>query len=121
MYAPAMTTPLLASEVVRFVGDPVALVLTEQSYQGQDAADLVEVGYDALPAVVDVRDAVRDEVLLFPDAGSNTVCAFGGPELDADLFDGCEVVVTRSCTTSGSRRRRWRAGRSRSPSTTPGG
>ena len=94
MYNPAMVSPLLAAEVVRFVGDPVAVVLTELAYQGQDAADLVEVEYDPLPAVVDMREAAADQVLLFPAAGTNTVCTFGADTPDADLFDGCEVVVT---------------------------
>ena len=94
MYNPAMLSPPLATEVVRFVGDPVAVVLTEQAYQGQDAADLVEVDYDPLPAVVDMLEAAADQVLLFPAAGTNTVCTFGADTADADLFDGCEVVVT---------------------------
>ena len=51
-----MVRPFLATDKVRFVGEPVAAVLTEEAYQGQDAADLVEVDYDPLPAVVDVRD-----------------------------------------------------------------
>jgi carbon-monoxide dehydrogenase large subunit len=50
----AMVRPFLASEVVRFVGEPVAAVLTEEAYQGQDAADLVEVDYDPLPVVVGI-------------------------------------------------------------------
>ncbi|MDP9434466.1 MAG: xanthine dehydrogenase family protein molybdopterin-binding subunit [Actinomycetota bacterium] len=94
LYNPAMGIPLLASDVVRFVGEAVAVVLTEQAYQGEDAAELVEVGYDPLPAVVDLQDAARDEVLLFPDAGTNTVCTFGVPHFSDDLFDDCEVVVS---------------------------
>lgn len=94
MFHPGMGASLLATDVVRFVGEPVAVVLTEHAQQGQDAADLVDVEYDPLPAVVDVRDAARDEVLLFPEAGTNTVCTFGPDVLAEDLFDGCEVVVT---------------------------
>ena len=54
-----MARPWLATDKVRFVGEPVAAVLTEHAYQGQDAADLVEVDYDPLPAVVDLRAAAR--------------------------------------------------------------
>ena len=68
-----MVRPWLATEKVRFVGEPVVAVLTEQAYQGQDAADLVEIDYDPLPAVVDLRAAASDEVLLFEDVGTNTV------------------------------------------------
>lgn len=95
MYKAEMTMPLLAGDTVRYVGEPVAVVLTEQAYQGEDAADLVVVDYDELPPVVDMRDAAKDETLLFPGAGTNTVCTFGVESLDDDLFADCEVVVTQ--------------------------
>jgi aerobic carbon-monoxide dehydrogenase large subunit len=86
----------LATDKVRFVGDPVAAVLTEEQYQGQDAADLVEVDYDPLPAVVGVREAATDEVLLFEGVGTNTARRYGFDDaVDEHLFDGCDVVVTR--------------------------
>jgi aerobic carbon-monoxide dehydrogenase large subunit len=91
-----MVERLLADQVVRYVGEPVAVVLTEERYQGEDAAELVTVDYDPLPAVVDPREALRDEVVLFPDAGTNLVVEFGSEsEFDPHLFDDCEVVVTR--------------------------
>jgi carbon-monoxide dehydrogenase large subunit len=92
----AMARPWLAKDTVRFVGEPVAAVLTEQSYQGEDAADLVEVDYDPLPAVTTLKQALADETLLFPDAGTNTACGFDHEKpWDEGLFEGCEVVVTR--------------------------
>ena len=92
----AMVRPFLATDVVRFVGEPVAAVLTEEAYQGQDAADLVEVDYDPLPVVVDLKASATDEVLLFPEAGTNTSNGFDHEkEFDPELFDGCDVVVTR--------------------------
>src|SRR5262249_48166028 len=94
MYDAAMLEPPLATDTVRYVGEPVAVVLTETPYQGEDAADLVDVDYEPLPVVVDPKDAANDEVLLFPAAGTNTVCAFGSvDDLDPSFFDGCEVVV----------------------------
>ncbi len=94
--ADAMVRPFLATGKVRFVGEPVAAVLTEQVYQGQDAADLVEIDYDPLPAVVDMKAAVTDEVLLFDDVGTNTSNGFGLDDaFDEHLFDGCDVVVSR--------------------------
>jgi carbon-monoxide dehydrogenase large subunit len=92
MVPPAMTRPGLAKDTVRFVGDIVAVVLTEERYQGEDAAELVAVDIDPLPAVVTTADAAKDEVLLFPEAGTNVTAAFGEPA-PADFFDGCEVVV----------------------------
>ncbi|SNR95346.1 carbon-monoxide dehydrogenase large subunit [Geodermatophilus pulveris] len=91
----AMTRPWLASDRVRFVGDPVAVVLTEEAYQGEDAAELVVVDIDPLPAVVGTAAAATDEVLLFPEAGTNVMASFGGPAPE-DLFAGCEVVVTQA-------------------------
>src|SRR6516164_2600733 len=51
--APETPRPPLAEGEVRFVGDPVALVVAESRYLAEDAADVVEVDYDPLPAVVD--------------------------------------------------------------------
>ena len=46
------TQKCLASEVVRYVGEAVAFVVAESRYLAEDAADLVEVDYEPLPAVV---------------------------------------------------------------------
>lgn len=89
----AMSRPHLARDVVRYVGEPVAVVLTETRAAGEDAAELVSVDYDPLDAVVDVDDALRDEVLLFPEVGTNLTGSAG--TVDETLFDDCEVVVTR--------------------------
>src|SRR3954447_24637101 len=94
MVPPAMQRPWLARDTVRFVGDLIAVVLTEERYQGEDAAELVAVDVDPLPAVVTTADAARDEVLLFPEAGTNVMATFGEPA-PGHFFDGCEVVVTQ--------------------------
>ena len=90
-----MSQPILTSDVVRYVGDPVVAVVTSGPYQGEDVAELIEVEYDALPAVVDPRVAARDETLLFPEVGTNTAATFGPLSLDEHFFDDCEVVVSR--------------------------
>ncbi|QNG54349.1 xanthine dehydrogenase family protein [Pseudonocardia petroleophila] len=91
-----MVRSWLPTDKVRFVGEPVVAVLTEEAYQGQDAADLVEIDYDPLPAVVDLKAAASDEVLLFEEVGTNTSNGFGlKDEFDEHLFDDCEVVVTK--------------------------
>src|SRR5215469_13625950 len=67
-----MSQPLLARDVVRYVGEPVAAVVTESHYQGEDAAELVDVDYEPLPAVVEAAQADAPEsAVLFPAAGSN--------------------------------------------------
>jgi carbon-monoxide dehydrogenase large subunit len=89
-----MQRPFLASDTVRFVGDIVAIVVTDGRELGEDAAELVAVEYDALPAVTNLRDAARDEVVLFADVGTN-VCMRQAPESpDEHLFDDCDVVTS---------------------------
>ena len=89
-----MVRPFLASDVVRFVGDIVAVVLTDDRAAGADAAELVLVDYEPLPAVVDPEEALAGSVLLFPELGTN-VCASHPVEApDEKLFEGCEVVVS---------------------------
>jgi aerobic carbon-monoxide dehydrogenase large subunit len=84
--------PLLAVDTVRFVGEPVAMVITDGGYLGEDAADLVSVHYDPLPVVLGPTAAVSDETLLFPPAGSN-VCISQASSTDDAPFDACDVVV----------------------------
>ena len=88
----------LARDVVRWVGEPVAIVVTEGRYQGEDAADLVDIDYEPLPPVIDMAEAAADgSPLLFPAAGTNVAASFGDrAAMAADLFDGCEVVVSRT-------------------------
>jgi carbon-monoxide dehydrogenase large subunit len=49
----AMKIPLLAADRVRFVGEPIALIVADTPYRAEDAGDLVEVEYDPLPVVSD--------------------------------------------------------------------
>ncbi len=51
--------PILAVDKVRCVGDRVAMVVAETLAQARDAAELVDVDYEPLPAVVDIEDAVE--------------------------------------------------------------
>ena len=93
-----MGQPLLARGVVRFVGEPVAVVVTEEPRQGEDAGELVDADYEPLPPVIAMAGAADGEpTLLFPEAGTNVAASFGdAAAFRADLFDGCDVVVTRT-------------------------
>ncbi len=90
-YPTAMRRPYVAVGTVRYVGQPVVAVIAEERMQAADAADLVVVDYDPLPAVVDPEKSLVDEVLLFPEHGTNVVMRFAS-ERAAD-FGACEVVV----------------------------
>ena len=90
-----MPRPVLAGEVVRYVGEPIAMVVAEDRYVAADAAELW-VELEELPVVADPDAALRDEVVLHPDHGSNLVArAVAGVE---DAEDGpagpVEVTVT---------------------------
>ncbi len=63
---------ILQTERVRYVGDPVAFVVAETVQQARDAAELVYVEYEDLPAIADAVSADRpDAPLLYPEHGSN--------------------------------------------------
>jgi aerobic carbon-monoxide dehydrogenase large subunit len=53
--------PALATDKVRFVGDPVAVVVTETLAQAKDATEAVAIDVEPLPAVVRLQDAVRED------------------------------------------------------------
>ena len=96
-YNPGCSRTLLASDRVRYVGEPVAAVITERADQGEDAADRVVVDYEFLPAVVDMEEALTSSTLLYPGAGSNVAfdtTVLGIPDnTGTAFFEGCEVVT----------------------------
>ena len=59
--APAFVCPqpLLAQDRVRYVGDPVAFVVAETLSQAKDAAELIDIDYEPLPAVIAAEAALR--------------------------------------------------------------
>ncbi len=87
----AMTRPLLARGVVRYVGEPIVAIVAETEAAAADAAAEVEIDYEPLEAVMRVDEARTDRALLFPDAGTNTVARDSGGSTVP--FEGCEVVV----------------------------
>jgi carbon-monoxide dehydrogenase large subunit len=95
MIPDAMMRSWLATDTVRFVGEPVAVVVTELASQGEDAAEMVFVDYEPLPVVVDVHASAADEVLLFPEHGSNTALEIPFGHSGDELFADCEVVVSQ--------------------------
>ncbi len=70
--------PLLAGEVVNHVGEAVAMVVAEDRYVAQDAADAVIVDYAPLEAVVDLKDAASDRALVHDGTESNTSISWTG-------------------------------------------
>jgi carbon-monoxide dehydrogenase large subunit len=98
-FNPMVSRTLLAGDKVRYVGEPVAVVVAETSRQGADAAEAVFIDVDVLPILVDPEVALTSETLIYEAAGSNAVfdtTALGMPEnSEADeFFADCEVVVS---------------------------
>ena len=97
-FNPTVARGLLAIDKVRYVGEPIAVIVTELADQGEDAAEAVIVDYDVLPALIDIEESMASTNLIYPAAGSNVVfdtTALGMPENTGEsFFDGCEVTVT---------------------------
>jgi carbon-monoxide dehydrogenase large subunit len=65
--------PVLASGVVRYVGEPVAAVVARSRAEAEDAASLVEVTYEPLEPVTDPLRALEGNLLVHPELGTNVV------------------------------------------------
>jgi aerobic carbon-monoxide dehydrogenase large subunit len=86
----------LAVDKVRFVGDPVALVVAETRAQAMDAAELVDIDYDDLPAVSDVEAALADDApLQFEAIGSNIATSRSAKDPQDVLDDADHVTRVR--------------------------
>jgi len=104
--APYLTTvdarfsrPWLAADYVRFVGEPVALVISTTEQAGADAVEGIVVDLDPLPVVIDPEEALLDDIVLAPDGGTNVVIESPMTRLRTDAdgtdpFSGCDVVVS---------------------------
>ncbi|MFL6243376.1 MAG: xanthine dehydrogenase family protein molybdopterin-binding subunit [Acidimicrobiia bacterium] len=93
MVPAAVARPPLARDVVRFVGDIVAVVVADTRAQAVDAAELVIVDFDPLPTVIDPEAALADDApLVFPEHGSNLAIEFNFGD-DPSILDDADVVV----------------------------
>src|SRR5260221_3270938 len=73
---------ILPTDRVRYVGEPIAVIVAEDRYLAEDAADLVRVEYGRLDPVLDTAAATReDSPLLYPEFSTNVVH-------EAKHFDG---------------------------------
>jgi carbon-monoxide dehydrogenase large subunit len=70
-----MSAPALATGAARFHGDPVAIVVARDRYLAEDAAELVEVTYEPLPAALDMRASLAGTAPLVDQTlPSNVLC-----------------------------------------------
>jgi len=89
---PAAIRPSLAKGTVNFVGDPVVVVVAESQALAMDAAEVVEIDYEPLAAVIDMEDALApDSPVQFESIGSNVIIGLRtGSE---NPLAGADVVV----------------------------
>lgn len=84
-----------AVDRVRFVGEPVALVVADTRYIAEDALDLIQVDYEPLPVVMDIEEAIKpDAPILHENIGSNIysyrAMKYGDPD---KAFQEADLVV----------------------------
>lgn len=85
----------LVRDTVRYVGEPVALVVAESRYAAEDALERIEVEYDPLPVVVDVEAGIRpDAPRIHEDWPDNLAVSFTAQVGDPDaVFRTAPVVI----------------------------
>ena len=87
--------PAVAVDRVAFSGEIVAVVVARSAAAARDAADLVDVEYDELPVVLDLREAVRDGAdLAHPDLGSNVSAVWTFDSAQAGTGEDVEAAIS---------------------------
>jgi carbon-monoxide dehydrogenase large subunit len=92
--------PVMAKDRVRYVGEPVAMVLAESQEIAEDALAFIELEIEQLLAVTTCRQSKEGKVKLFDAAESNVAAIFHGTKGDVDMaFEGAAVVVREQLST----------------------
>src|SRR4029077_15217261 len=101
MFAPQR--PALIGDRVRYVGDPVAMVIAETLAQAKDAAELVMVDYEPLPSVTDVAEAAKPGApVVWDENGDNISHTFERGDkaaTDAAFAKAKHIVLRRHVIT----------------------
>jgi aerobic carbon-monoxide dehydrogenase large subunit len=87
--------PVIASHKVRYVGEPVAMILAESAAVAEDALQCIALDIDALPAVVDWQASEAGGTLLFEGCDSNLAARFTATCGDADAAFATADYVRR--------------------------
>src|SRR5437764_219417 len=85
----------LAVDKVRYFGEPLAVVVADNRYLAEDAAEMISVDYDLLPIVVDPETAMEpDSACVHEDVGSNVVYKYHFATYGIDkVFQQADVVI----------------------------
>jgi len=76
--------PVIAADKVRYVGEPLAVVIADDPALAEDALEAIVVDIDPLPVVADRQASLKGEVLLFDTAGTNCAFTLSAERGDAD-------------------------------------
>ena len=93
--------PVIAHDKVRYVGEPMAVVIADSVAIGEDALEVIEVRIESLPAVADWHVAHDDKSLLFEAAGTNRSLTFNAVRGDADAAFKNAPYVRRETLRTG--------------------
>jgi len=88
--------PPMAVDEVRYVGEAVAVVVARDRYEAADALEAIEVDYEPLPPVLDIRTALDEDSPKVHEAGNKSfVWPFANGDIEA-AFSGAPVVLERT-------------------------
>ena len=100
--------PVIASDRVRYVGEPIAVVVADSPALAEDGVGAITLDIEELPPVPDRHASGRGDILLFEEAGTNTAMIFTGVKGDADAaFRDADYVGASGSQSSAIRRCRW--------------
>ena len=88
--------PPMAVDRVTFAGEVVAVVIARSPAEARDAAELVDVEYDELPAVLDLQEAATDTVLAHPDLGTNKSAFWRFDSADAGTGSNVDEAIEKA-------------------------
>ena len=98
---PDQVTPAhspMPTDRVAFAGEIVAVVVARTAAEARDAAELVDVEYDELPAALDLKKAAADEVLAHPDLGTNKSALWVFDSAEAGTGGNVEEAIAKART-----------------------
>jgi len=93
--------PVIAHDKVRYVGEPIAVVLAASVALGEDALEAIAVEIEELPAVADWQTAAKNKSLLFEKPGTNRSLVFQARKGDADAAFATAPYVRRERLRTG--------------------
>ena len=87
---------VIAQDKVRYVGEPVAVVVADTLAQAEDAADRIHLDIEPLPVIASWRASARNESLIFESHGTNVAITYAARKGDAKQDFGRDVYVRKA-------------------------